>query len=151
MALDAVGEAPEHSAVGGKIKGKGTAERHMVFGHAAPQRRCDDDRDRQRGGCRGPATDPFAQHAVDTHRQVRTVLLDRGDGQQDNGVGGCLLAKLGGGQLLPYHRARHQYVTLRSMKRNCSAVSAITMTIRITDCAAELPRSPPSRPSKNTL
>ena len=41
----------------------------------------------------------------------------------------------------------HQYCTLRSTNRNCIAVSAMTMIIRITDCAAEPPRSPPRRPS----
>ena len=42
----------------------------------------------------------------------------------------------------------HQYVTLRSTKRNWIAVSAMTMPIRITDCAADEPRLPPSRPSE---
>ena len=45
----------------------------------------------------------------------------------------------------------HQYCTLRSTYLNWTAVSAITITISTTDCAAEPPRSPPRRPSANTL
>ena len=41
----------------------------------------------------------------------------------------------------------HQYWTLRSTKRNCSAVSTMTMHIRITDCAEEPPISAALTPS----
>ena len=43
--------------------------------------------------------------------------------------------------------ARPSVVHLAFDVAELDAVSAITMTIRITDCAAEPPRSPPSRPS----
>src|SRR3989440_8630564 len=41
----------------------------------------------------------------------------------------------------------HQYCTLRSTNRNCSAVSTMTMNISTTDCAEEPPRSAALTPS----
>ena len=45
----------------------------------------------------------------------------------------------------------HQYCTLFSTKRNWTTVMAMTRIIKITDCAAEPPRSRPMNPSENTL
>src|SRR3954451_11711212 len=56
-----------------------------------------------------------------------------------------------GDDIVPRAVLDHQYCTLRSTYLNCTAVSAITITISTTDCAAEPPRSPPSLPSANTL
>src|SRR5437764_892346 len=56
-----------------------------------------------------------------------------------------------GDDVVPRAVLDHQYCTLRSTYRNWTAVSAITITISTTDCAAEPPRSPPSLPSANTL
>src|SRR3954453_11825095 len=56
-----------------------------------------------------------------------------------------------GDDVVPRAVLDHQYCTLRSTYLNCTAVSAITITISTTDCAAEPPRSPPRRPSANTL
>ena len=41
----------------------------------------------------------------------------------------------------------HQYCTFFSTKRNCTTVSAITIAISTTDCAADPPRSSPLKPS----
>src|SRR6187402_1081320 len=45
----------------------------------------------------------------------------------------------------------HEYCTRRSMKRNCTMVSATTITISTTDCAPELPISRPWKPSAKIL
>src|SRR3954454_19491603 len=52
-----------------------------------------------------------------------------------------------GDDIVPRAVLDHQYCTLRSTYLNWTAVSAITITMRTTDCAAEPPRSPPRRPS----
>src|SRR6266849_1217122 len=41
----------------------------------------------------------------------------------------------------------HQYWTFRSTNRNCTTVSAITISIRTADCAEEPPRSAAFTPS----
>src|SRR5215510_8078222 len=151
MAFDAAREREQHGAVRGKIEGEGAAELHMVFGHAAPKRWGDEDRHLARHRLRGTATDAFAQDAVDTDRQVRAMLLHGGDRKQHDGVVAGLVPQLGGGQLAPDHSLGHQYVTLPSMKRNCRPVKAMTISMSSTDWAAELPRSPPRRPSRKTL
>ncbi|MNT22578.1 hypothetical protein D3C72_1579680 [compost metagenome] len=50
-----------------------------------------------------------------------------------------------------FGRLSCQYWTLRSTNRNCTTVSAMTITISTTDCAAEPPMSMPRKPSWNTL
>ena len=57
---------------------------------------------------RGALADGLAQDGVDADRQVRPVLLDRGDGQDHDRVGLGLGAQVLGGQLLPQDGLGHQ-------------------------------------------
>src|SRR5690606_18009161 len=51
------------------------------------------------------------------------------------------------GSVFNHFASALQYWTLRSTKRNCTTVSAITISIRMTDCAADEPMFRLSTPS----
>ena len=88
----------------GKIQRDRAAETHVMFGQPGPQHRQHHRLLASRNDlARGARGDRFAQHAVHFDRQMRPVLLKRGNRQDHDRVLPRLLAQLIGAQLAPLH------------------------------------------------
>jgi len=111
--LDAFEEREQDRAIGRDIEREGAAESHVVFGHAAPNRRRHHDRDVPRRLLRRGAAHALRQDGIDADRQVRTVLFDRADRQDHDRVGGRLRAQFLRGQLLPHYAFSHRHILHR--------------------------------------
>jgi hypothetical protein len=87
----------------GVIQRHGAAEAHVMFGQASPDDRQDQGWLALRHGLfGGPCGDGFAQDRVDLDRQMRAMLFQRSDRQDDDGIAACLLAQFVGAQLAPF-------------------------------------------------
>ncbi len=149
MAFNAAQQAEQHGTIGRDIKCERAAHRHVMLGHADPQGRCHHAAPRL---CPpgGEAAHAFAEIGINPDGKMRPVLLHRANRQDNQRISLGEPVQLRRREFFPHH-AGHQYCTFRSTYRNWMAVSAITMTMSTTLCAAEPPRSPPERPSENTL
>ncbi len=78
--------AEQHRLIGRNIERERAAERHVVLGHAAPQRRRDHARRRLHGELGAGLAHRFAQERIDADREMRPVLLHRGDGQHHDRI-----------------------------------------------------------------